>query len=263
MKTNWTDLPAGKVNAGFQRIMGAFGENAGTIIDSVIADEQVAGRMANLLMNNGYELSSSQAKAREIMGKNFFGIEEAQKHFSLILSKRQIAYMAEVPLSEETLQRDKDTHILVAYPRYSIVSVRAKTAGVKLPENHRMFYGQDWYDKNEVGNGVSALEWHLVRKTSVPDSKSKTWTQQKEMVDATNIDHVPEADVMVYSIIGHFLNTGERLFEKEYVRASTLDSDGHRVYVGYFDSKGLYVRYWHDDLRNDNFGVSAGRKTEA
>lgn len=42
MKTNWTDLPAGKVNAGFQRIMGAFGENAGTIIDSVIADEQVA-----------------------------------------------------------------------------------------------------------------------------------------------------------------------------------------------------------------------------
>lgn len=263
MKTSWTDLPAGKVNAGFQRIMGAFGDNAGAIIDSVIADEQVASRMANLLMNNGYELTASQAKAREIMRKNFFGIEEAQKHFGLTLSKRQLAYTAEVPFSEETLQRDKDTHILVAYPRYSIVSVRAKTAGVKLPKNHRMFYGQDWYDKNEVGNGVSALEWHLVLKTSVPDSKSKTWTQQKEMVDATNIDRVPEADVVVYTIIGYFLETGIRLFEKEYVRTSTLDSHDDRVYVGRFDSGGLRVDSWGGDIRDGYIGVSAGRKIEA
>lgn len=263
MKTNWTDLPAGKVNAGFQRIMGAFGENAGTIIDSVIADEQVASRMANLLMNNGYELTASQAKAREIMGKNFFGIEEAQKHFGLTLSKRQIAYMAEVPFLEETLRACKDTHILVAYIPVSIVSVRAKTAGVKLPENHRMFYGQDWYDKNEVGNGVSALEWHLVLKTSVPDSKSKTWTQQKEMVDTTNIDRVPEADVMVYTIIGYFLETGEHLFEKECVRTSTLASDGFRVSVGDFGSEALCVFGYWDSHRFGNLGVSAGRKIEA
>lgn len=260
---NWTQVLAGKVNAAFTRIMSAFGENASAIIERIIADEQVASRMANLLMNNGYELLSSQAKAREIMGKNFFGIEEAQKHFGLTLSKRQIAYMAEVPFSEETLQRDKDTHILVAYPRYSIVSVRAKTAGIKLPENHRMFYDQSWYDKNEVGNGVSALEWHLVLKTSVPDSKSKTWKEQKEMVDATKIDRVPEADVMVYTIIGYFLETGIRLFEKEYVRTSTLHSDGDRVSVGFFDSRGLGVGNWNDDLRNDGIGVSAGRKIEA
>jgi hypothetical protein len=171
--------------------------------------------------------------------------------------------MAEVPFSEETLRACKDTHILVAYIPVSIVSVRAKTAGVKLPENHRMFYGQDWYDKNAVGNGVSALEWHLIRKTSVPDSKSKTWSQQKEMVDATNIDRVPEADVMVYMIIGHFLETGVRLFEKEYVRTSTLDSDGHRVYVGHFDSRGLRLNGWDDDSRDDDLGVSAGRKIEA
>jgi hypothetical protein len=263
MKTNWTDLPAGKVNAGFQRIMGAFGENAGTIIDSVIADEQVASRMANLLINKGYELTASQATAREIMDKNFFGIEEVQKHFGLTLSKRQIAYMTEVPFSEKTLHECKDTHILVAYIPVSIVSVRAKTAGVKLPKNHRMFYKEDWYDKDEVGNSVSALEWHLIRKTSVPDSKPMTWTQQREMVDATNIDRIPEADVMVYTIIGHFLETGVRLFEKECVRTSTLELGGSHVVVGYFDSKGLRVKTWNDNFSHEHHGVSDGRKIEA
>ncbi len=259
----WTEIPSGHVNGAFQRLMVAFGDSADKIVTKINTDEQVALRVATLCRLGGYEPTSSQVKALEIMGTNFFGIEEAEKHFGLTLSKRQLAYMAEISFSEETLRACKNTHILVAYIPVSIVSVRAKTAGVKLPENHRMFYGQDWYDKNEVGNGVSALEWHLVRKTSVPDSKSKTWQDQKSLVDSTKIDEVPEANVMVYTIIGHFLNTGERLFEKEYVRTSTLDSDGFRVVVGYFDSEGLYASRWSDGSRGGSFGVSAGRKIEA
>ncbi len=259
----WTEIPAGQVNGAFQRLMTAFGENADAIVNRINTDEAVAPRVATLCYRGGHEPSSSQSKACEIMGKNFFGIEEAEKHFGLTPSKRQLAYMAEIPFSEETLQGCKDTHVLVAYIPTSIVSVRAKTAGAKLPPNHRMFYGQDWYDKNDVGNGVSALEWHLVRKTSVPDSKSKTWQDQKSLVDSTKIDEVPEANVMVYAIIGHFLSTGERLFEKEYVRTSTLDSDGRHVVVGSFDSVGLLVNGWDDDRRSDDIGVASSRKTEA
>lgn len=64
---------------------------------------------------------------------------------------------------------------------------------------------------------------------------------------------------MVYAIIGHYLATGERLFENICVRCSNLNSDGHRVYVGYFDRDGLNVYYW-DDLRFDYFGLASSRK---
>ena len=46
---------------------------------------------------------------------------------------------------------------------------------------------------------------------------------------------------MVYTIIGHYLATGERLFEHIYVRTSSVDSGGRRVGVGRFDSRGLDV----------------------
>ncbi len=255
----WTEIPSGQVNGAFQRLMVAFGDRADSIVERINADEAVAPRVATLCYHNGYEPSVSQTKAREIMGKNFFGIEEAQKHFGVTFSKRQLAYMAEIPFSEEVLNECKDSHILVAYAPMAIVAVRAKTASVKLPPKHRMFYQQDWYDNNEVGNGAGALEWHLVRKTSVPDSKSKTWQEQQGLLDH-KIDETPEANVMVYTIIGHFLNTGERLFEKEYVRTRTLDSDGRRVLVGGFGSVGLYVAYYWDGHRDDLIGLSAARK---
>lgn len=255
----WTEIPSGQTHRAFNTLMNAFGDRADVIVERINADEAVAPRVATLCYHNGYEPSVSQAKACEIMGKNFFGIEEAQKHFGVAFSKRQLAYMAEIPFPEEVLRECKDTHILVAYAPMAIVAVRAKTASVKLPAKHRMFYQQDWYDNNEVGNGAGALEWHLVRKTSVPDSKSKTWQEQQDLLDS-KIDETPEANVMVYTIIGYFLNTGERLFEKEYVRTRTLGSGGVRVDVGSFGSGGLLVDYYWDDLRLDSLGLSAARK---
>ena len=214
--------------------------------------------------NTTISLIASQAKAHEIMGENFFGIEEARKHFGLNPSKWQLAYMEEVPFSEEVLRACKDTHILVAYIPISIVSVRAKTANIELPENHQhIFFKQDWYDENAVGNGESELKWYLVLKTPVPDSKSKLWQAQKILVDSTKTDEVPEANVMVYTIIGHFLETGVRLFENEHVRTNTLCPRGGHVHVGPFFSVGFSVNSWGDDVCSDRIGVSACRKIEA
>jgi len=65
---------------------------------------------------------------------------------------------------------------------------------------------------------------------------------------------------VVYTIIGHFLATGERLFEKVWVRCSDCDSDGYRVCVGVFDSDGLRVGDDWVSIRSDDLGVSAARK---
>jgi len=258
----WTEIPTGKTHGAFQHFMVSLGENAEAVVESLNADEAFTNRLAVICHNNGYEPTVSQAKARDIMGKNFFGIEEAHKHFGVAFSKRQLAYMAEIPFSKEVLSQCKNTHILVAYAPMAIVAVRAKTASVKLPPNHRMFYQQDWYDSNAVGNDVGTLEWQLVRKTSVPESKSKTWQDQQRLL-AHQIEETPEANVMVYTIIGHFLSTGERLFENEYVRTRTFGPDGDHVRVGDVPSGGLHVAYYWDGRCRDCVGLSSARKQDS
>jgi hypothetical protein len=99
----WTEIAAGLVNKAFGIIMSAFGDRAKEIIDILINDPSIADRMAKLILNNGQELSASVKRAKEIMGKNFLGVEEGMKHFGVTLSERQLAYMSKVPFSEATL----------------------------------------------------------------------------------------------------------------------------------------------------------------
>ena len=251
----WTDIPAGQTNAAFQRLMVAFGDQADIIVERINADETVAQRVATLCLNNGYEPSTSQKLAREIMGKNFFGIEEAIKHFGINATKQQLAYLSEVPFSEEVLKSCKDTHILVAVFPLSILDIRGI---VKKQSDQTLFYSQDWYDKEAFAKDKGEVGWQLVRKEPIANSTSKTWNDQQALLSKD--EETPTARIVVYTMIGHFLVTGERLFEKIYVRCVDLVSGGYRVRVGYFDSRGLSVIDWRDDDRNDSIGVSGARK---
>ena len=249
----WTDIPSGQTNGAFQRLMVAFGDHADIIVGQINADEGVAQRVATLCLNNGYEPSTSQAEARKIMGKNMFGIEEAQKHFGIVPTKPQLGYLAEIPFSAEVLEACKDTHILVAVFPLTIPEVRSKA-------KRGLFYSYDdaWYNNQAFASEKAELGWHLIRKTPVEDSTSKTWKEQQALLSKD--EETPTAPVMIYTIIGHFLATGERLFEKIYVRTSSLGSDGDRVSVGGFGSEGLYVCGWRDGRRDAGIGLSGARK---
>lgn len=246
----WTDVPSGQTNGAFQRFMVALGDEADVAVTRINTDTVFADRMAQYAKNGAVELPTSHAQARAIMGVNFFGIEEAMKHFGVNPSRRQLAAFAEVPFSEETLTECKDTHILVAVFPLSIVELRGKV-------DKSLFYKQDWYDNEAFANG-GETGWQLVRKTPIANSTSKTWNEQQALLG--HDDETPKAQVVVYTMIGHFLATGEKLFEKIYVRCSDLDSVGDRVLVGYFGARGLLVDLcWVSD-RNDILGVSSARK---
>ena len=194
---------------------------------------------------------TSQKRAREIMGKNFFGVEEAIKHFGVNPTRQQLAGLSEIPFSEAVLEQSKGTHILVAVFPLSILEIRGKM-------NSKLFYDQSWYNKELFAKERGEAGWQLVRKTPMDDSTSKNWQEQQALIGKDN--EVPLAQVMVYTIIGHYLATGKRLFERIYVRTSSVDSDGYRVYVGYFDSHGLNVYYDSHGGRFRFLGVSSARK---
>jgi hypothetical protein len=56
-------------------------ELAQRVIDS--KGNELAARVVQLIHSGGFEPSTSQKRAREIMGRNFFGVEEAIKHFGV------------------------------------------------------------------------------------------------------------------------------------------------------------------------------------
>jgi hypothetical protein len=221
------------------------------VIDSKGND--LAAKVVRLIQNGGFEATTLQKRAREIMGRNMFGIEEAIKHFGANPTKQQAAALADVPFTEATLEACKDTHVLVAVFPLSILEIRGKVA-----QGQRLFYDQDWFNKESFAKEKGETDWKLIRKTPIANSTSKTWPEQQALL-AQN-EETPTARTMVYAIIGHFLATGERLFENVYVRCSDVDSVGYRVYVGYFAALGLGVDGGWDGYGSGNVGVASARK---
>jgi hypothetical protein len=228
-------------------------ELAQRVIDSKGND--LALKVVRLITNGGFEATTSQKRAREIMGRNMFRVEEAIKHFGVNPSRQQLAALSEIPFAEATLEQCKDTYVLVAVFPLSILDICSKVSG-----GQRLFYDQDWYNKESFARDRGDASWQLVRKSPVPDSTSKRWPEQQALLG--NNEETPSARVMVYTIIGHFLATGERLFEKIYVRWIDVDSHGIRVYVGYFEADGLIIYNYWDDYRYDSLGLASARKSD-
>lgn len=226
-------------------------ELAQRVIDSKGND--LAAKVVRLIENGGFESTTSQKRAREIMGKNFFGIEEAIRHFGVNPSKQQTSTLAEVSFTAAMLESHKDTHILVAVFPLSVLDVRKA--------DNELFYlsSSGWYESEKFAKNKGTVSWQLVRKTLVEDSTNKNWDEQQALLGKD--DETPTSQVMVYTIIGHYKATGERLFGNVYVRTSCVRSDDYRVRVGLFASDGLIVYYWWDDLRNSFLGLSSARKS--
>jgi len=223
-------------------------ELAQRVIDSKGND--LAAKVVRLISNGGFEPTTSQKRAREIMGQNFFSIEEAVRHFGVKPTRAELRALAHIPFTEAQLRECEDTHVLVAIFPMSINDIRSVSSA--------LFYSQQWYDKQAFAKEKGEAEWKLVRKTPVAKSTLKSWAEQQALL--SDEEETPSARVMVYTIIGHFLATGERLFKNVYVRSADIDSDGYRVIVGHFDSSGLYVNYYWDDNRDYYLGLSAARK---
>jgi hypothetical protein len=197
-------------------------------------------------------LSLTQEEARDIMGRNFLGTEEVKKYFGELTSEQQEAFSI-IPFPKETLESCKDTHILVADIGLSIMDLK------KLEKCKGLFRDQTWYEKYSFAKRTPEPSWRLIRKTSVENSLNKSWEEQQALLDHQT-DEVPLTRQIIYTIILHFLATGERLFRTSHVRTSDVDSLGDHVSVGEFDKDGLLVYGWSDNIRISGICVASARK---
>lgn len=211
-------------------------------------NNNLAAKVVRLIQNRGFMPTTSQKRARKIMRKNFFGVEEVINHFGIDPTDQQLATLSEIPFSEAVLKESKNTHILVAVFPFSILEIYDKS---------KWFCDQSCYNKEFFARECSKVSWQLVSKTPVSNLTSRNWEEQQAFLGKDN--EVPTAQVMVYTIVGYYLVTGERLFEHFFVRTSSLDSVGDRVYIGYFSLEGLRVKRTWSGERINNLGVSSAR----
>ena|SRR3989338_8508391 len=216
-------------------------------------DPALFERTVRFVSHGGLDRVEIELRAREIMGKNFFGIEEALDTFLFKLPARELAPLSEIPFSEEILLACKDTHILVAVLPLSILQIRSQL-------NTKFFFSHDgaWYNNAGFAEERGQAGWHLISKLPVADSTAKTWYQQQPLLSACEM--VPSARIMVYSIISHHAASGERLFPSVRVRCSTEDLPCGHVSVGRFNDNGLLIEYDLDSLSNNSLGLVTARQ---
>ncbi len=215
-------------------------------------------KSASSLFAGAFAPTMELDRARAIMGTNFFGVEDAIKHFKLEPAAEDLATLGEPPFSESQLEAHKDSHILVAVLPLAILDLNRKV-------DRSLFHNQTWYKSGNDGKSPEPFAqdpgkagWHLVRKTPVAGSAAKCWSEQAPLIGEHQ--EVPEARVVIYTVMGHCVATGERLLPSEHVRTSTIESAGLRVGVGGFDSNGLFLAAWWDEARNPQLGVSSAWK---
>lgn len=225
----------------------SLGDNMGEIVSEVIRYGKAVG-----LIQSGMP-TTSQKRAREIMGKNFFGLEEAIKHFGVSPTQEQLAALSESPFSETVLQQSKDTHILVAIFSLSILEIRDKV-------KRKLFYNHEiaWYNDQPFANERGEVNWQLIRKVPVDNLIPKDYQEQQALFSKD--DEVPTAQAMVYAIIGHYLATGEWLIEQKYAHTFSIDSRCNCVYVTDVGSNGLGISDYWDAVFYDNEDLSSPRK---
>lgn len=228
------------------------GELVGHMIGIESAELPLGAIVQSIIAQAPIEEPEAHKAARLIMGSNFLGMTEVAKVFGALSVEAQAA-LAVIPFSEATLRARCDTHVLVADIGISIIDVRGR-----MKRGLFRSYEDAWYNAQKFAKRTDQVCWRLIRKTPVQNSTSKSWDNQLKLIGAE--DEVPTARAMVYAIMLVFATTGERLFEGVYVRTSDVDSGGHRVGVGGFGERGLYVGSWGGGSPDDDVSVSSSRK---
>ena len=202
--------------------------------------------------------------ARLILGNDFISPEEIAKARGLVYTEAQLIEFGKKLPDQATLEAIRDTGMmLAASPSTAMSMLDVRT----LNSDYFCSKGPDkgnagWYDnakekfsrEDKVESGV----WIAFRKEPVEGSFNKTWKQQEVFVKSPCI--VPNAAEATWIMTTYKAVRGVYLFPNCYVRTSSRDSDGNRVFVGLFDADGLSVYYWNDVYSNDFIGVSSARK---
>ena len=221
---------------------------------------------------------ASVETAQQLLGTNFFGVEEWQDAYGVTFTKTQLAKVSEFPWGEATLtapcpfhpgKKVKDTHFAFLGVEH-LDEERKKPLTIRQWQELHPKSGQPrlysyppdcWYEKEGFATTPTCqLRWYLCLKEIVPGSENKTFDEQQRMLPVEY--EVPSAVEEVTKHVLCFKKTGTCLTPSRYGRVRDVDSHGDRVSVGCFASRGLIVNNSVDGYPSYDLGLASARKLQ-
>lgn len=198
-------------------------------------------------------------KAQEIMAGNFHSPVDMTHYFGSALQPDQRVLSAQrVPFSEQVLRDCAFTHILVYCLELSLLDMVAT-----YPD---MFHGSVSYltgsTERFMRTKAEAAGWYLIAIDQASISTGQCWANQLAQVRLSRVQYVPSAAVIAQVLLLHHLTDHANLFRGQGVRTASVDSDGHRVSVGFFGTSGLLqIDRNPDSYADSSIGIAVARKT--
>jgi hypothetical protein len=196
--------------------------------------------------------------AKSILGGDFISPEEIMTaRPDVVYSPEQIGQLAATIPSEEVLRSLKaNGYGLMPNPPEAFPLLAVRTS----KPSHFYTKTGGWYEDHPFARNdlTGNSGWTALKKSPVADSTNKNWNEQIKLI--SGVEYVPNVAEASWFITIFFDVRGVRLFEKVYVRTSSLDSDGDRVLVGYFGAVGLRVISGWDSSRRSFLGLASARK---
>lgn len=255
-----------------------------------IAAEAVSAVASN--PENSYQNDAMVERARELLGKDFLGVEAVRTMQEKLRQKGVVITfdLDSIPASdwnEADLQFAKDEGEML------VLGVESMTQnGKQLPINlmtfqdlfkdgdpdgtlSNLFYyfnskSTKWYPKENFATGeYLRLGWRFVSKDILQDSADKTWAAQTDLIKkperklkktkaVRNTSRRRTAIEASYDLALYYTTHGERLLLNKGDWTESLTSNGRRVYV-WFNAVGLRVDRWGPTGSPPNLGVCASR----
>jgi len=197
-----------------------------------------------------------------ILGDDYITPEEvatAYGHGKIAYTDEQLEHFADtLPDTQTILWLRANGYMLIAGPptEMNLLEVREL--------DNKLFYSKTegwWSESNQTfsrEDKVACGEWLAIRKDEVPNSFSKTWKEQQDLL--SEVEHVPNAPEVSYAVTAYFKVRGIYLLRGKYIRTSSVSAGGGHVGVGDFVEDGLRVDDGWDDGRSGGIGVASARK---
>jgi len=97
--------------------------------------------------------------------------------------------------------------------------------------------------------------WLAIKKEAIPKSLGHPWREQVKLLSSN--ERVPNSAELVWYVNTYFKIRGVRLFQKLFVRTSSVDENKNRTVVGFFTDDDPKVCVCVNDAADPVVGISA------
>lgn len=210
----------------------------------------------------------------------FFGKEKWERHFGTISTlpelPKAVLSILDNPCPFWSDKKIRDTHRMIAIPHQvngDFFDLNLLSQIVTSPKDGKKGKFRNFNQKvlEKLGKTIQENQWILITNDVIPQSRGKTFCEQKKLLDNHNIGsqlkhEIPKAIELATAILTHYCSTGQVMYGSlersqpwTYSRCEEkIDEYPSQVALGGFNSRGLSIDCFdHQEKKSPFLGIGA------